>query len=601
MDDDSATLRRLLGQDDGAASATGTSEPADDAATLRRLLGQDDAPAAGASLPLAHAPDEGRPVEDYAEMPWADVAASGVKALPSSAGKALTGVAHAVTHPSETIGAIGDVGKGVYSKAVGALGFEQDPEEKAKTEALVNALGRHYAQTYGSMAGFKKSVAEDPFSVGMDLSVPLTIGAGAGAQAAGLTGKLARTAGMAATALDPVQGSLALAKTLAKAPAAAIKYGQSSATGISPALLDAARQAGETANPELRAAFLRHAKGEADAGEIANTAMNAVNELKSEASARYLGDKDALARSSVPLPMDKIDDAVDAFRKHVNHAGTATRFPGARDLLGRIEAQIAETHANPAARTMVGLDNLKQSLNDLYASSEARAGSAANYIPPIARAIKETIEAQDGTYAKMMEEWQEWRKQLLDYQKTLGANDKTAQSAQLAKIVKAAQGGRGESLMAKLAATQAGQALPYMIAGHVANPVIPEGLRRMLEFPTMLASAAMHWSAPLGVALTASPRVAGMGQYYAGRASGALNPVTKQPITYAASRLGEADAERPQRARGGRLTLDHAAHARRLIDLVSKTRDMQSSATKPLLTLPDDAIAKALAVANRSI
>ena len=189
-------------------------------------------------------------LQKYAEMPWSEVAASGAKHLLPSAGTALAGVGHAIIHPLETAEALKQLGQGAYSKAAGALGVQQEPEEKARTEHLIDALGEHYTGTYGSMGGFKKALALDPFSVGMDVSVPLTMGAGAVPETAGMVGRAASLAGKLGTVMDPVQASLAVAKGLGKAGGAGLRAAETVSTGVPQSLLKTASMAGSTADPE---------------------------------------------------------------------------------------------------------------------------------------------------------------------------------------------------------------------------------------------------------------------------------------------------------------------------------------------------------------
>lgn len=70
------------------------------------------------------------------------------------------------------------------------------------------------------------------------------------------------------------------------------------------------------------------------------------------------------------------------------------------------------------------------------------------------------------------------------------------------------------------------------------------------------------------------------------------------PASYAAI---EHEEKRQERASGGRVGIDHAAKAAELVKMVDKVRKKLSSSTEPLLKAPDEAITKALAVANEAI
>ena len=109
------------------------------------------------------------------EMGWGETLGHAAENFFPSVGGALKSTYDAVRHPLDTASAIGQLGKGAYSQAKGALGFEHD----AKDEVLIKALEDHYKQVYGSMEGFKKALAEDPAGIMMDASTFLTAGAGA--------------------------------------------------------------------------------------------------------------------------------------------------------------------------------------------------------------------------------------------------------------------------------------------------------------------------------------------------------------------------------------------------------------------------------------
>jgi hypothetical protein len=85
-----------------------------------------------------------------------------------------------ITHPIETAKGIGSLGLGLAQYA----GF---PGEEFKPS--VDALAADYKKTYGSLAGFKDALSNDPVRVAMDASMGL-----------GLLGKLGRAGGIGRTA-----------------------------------------------------------------------------------------------------------------------------------------------------------------------------------------------------------------------------------------------------------------------------------------------------------------------------------------------------------------------------------------------------------------
>jgi len=115
----------------------------------------------------------GKPTaQDYAAMPWSQVVEKGVNNLLPSAWNAVKSVPQAIYNYQDTGRAIGQIASGAASKAEG-LFSQQDPAQKAQNEAAFNTL----VAPYTSVAGFKKALAEDPFSVLTTAAIPFSGGA----------------------------------------------------------------------------------------------------------------------------------------------------------------------------------------------------------------------------------------------------------------------------------------------------------------------------------------------------------------------------------------------------------------------------------------
>jgi hypothetical protein len=600
---------------------------------------------------------------DYGAMPWSEVAQRGAQNLIPSAKSAWTGLAHAVTNPRETLSSLGQIGQGLYSKAAGAMGAEQDPQEKASNEALVNALGEHYASTYGSVAGLKKGLATDPFNIGMDVA-SLVPAVGAGARAAGLTAeagtmgaRFAQAANIASKAIDPIQGPIAAATAAAKGIGSlagkTIEGAQATGTGVPTTLLRAARAAGATTDPENKAAYFSFLKGNGDPRDIHAAAMAGLEELRQKASDAYLAGRNKIAASTTQLPLDKVQSALNDLNEFNNSGGNTTRFADAQPAIKSVNDQVldAATSPHPNARTMLDLDNLKQSLQDTANAPGVRGTSFQGKIGAVARAVRDTIADHDPTYAQMMDGWQQWRQQLQDMQKGLGLNDKVAQSNAIGRIMRKAKTPEGQPLLDSLAGTSAGKTLPYMLAGSAISPWHAKGLTGAVEgiggvgglvaaatHPSVAlpAAAAMAGSAPLW-----SPRIAGYMNYKAGqlaaspalRAAGkTISAATSEIPTTIGSRVGNQSlatnppaAPSPQykspyfpaeeappltvhrnpsrsaHAKGGKVVNGHQHLVDRLMKLAEKAKKFNDKKTEQILDVPDETVIKALDIAQKSI
>lgn len=631
--DDDAAIAELAGNSQPIAPhAASAPRYASDEDAIKSLIEEHFTPQGAAPAPTAstaHAPTAHAPTPDdadYENMSLGHAAYLGMGNLGHSAYGKAQALGHAIANPSETLSALGQVGTGLYSKAKGMF-VEQDKDQKAKDEAIVNAIGEHYGDTYGSMAGFKKTLATDPFDIGMDVA-SLVPGVGVAGRAAGLTadaagiaGKIAQAgsiAGKAASMLDPIQAGLTAGSTVGglglKAADALLTGAQATASGVPKTLLKVARSAGATNDAESAAAYSKFSRGHGSVSDIANTAEAAVDELKHNATQSYLSDKANLAKSQVQLPMNEIQKKLDELNQFSGYGSNSGRFSGQMHAVDDVNNQIKATlySQDPNARTMIDLDNLKQSLQET-ASALPNNSRFQGKISEIANAVRDTIANHDTTYAKMMDDWSNWKGQLANY-KGFGVNAKAADSANLAKMMRRIKAGDTD-LLTTLSNTQAGKTLPYMLAGHAVNPWLANGFQHLQYFPE-LAGALMYPAALphlAGLVAASSPKIAGATQYAVGKAGKYLAPVgtaidyaTSAPVTYAGTHLGQveqqqADGGRIGRKAGGRASNSAKAKADQLIAMADRIKKDEGKGTEPLLNVDDTTIAKALEIANRGI
>ena len=138
-------------------------------------------------------------------MPWSQVVEKGVNNLIPSAWNSIKSVPSAIYNYQDTGRAIGQIASGAASKAEGLFN-QQDPAQKAQNEAAINTL----IAPYTSVAGFKKALAEDPFSVLTTAAIPFSGGAAGAGRLAEMAGE-ASMAGKAASAASKLSGAAATA------------------------------------------------------------------------------------------------------------------------------------------------------------------------------------------------------------------------------------------------------------------------------------------------------------------------------------------------------------------------------------------------------
>jgi len=537
-------------------------------------------------IPLT--PVEGQlPASEYANMPISKVLGTAVTNLPSSGANVVKQLGNAVYNWPETLSSVGDLGRGLASKAAGAIGVEQDPAAKAEAERSVNAIGDMYKKRYTDYGEFAKTLAEDPFAIGMDVA---TVVPGVGlASKVPVIGKAAKVIAEASKFGDP----LALAtKTISAAPrvaAGALKLPQALATGSPAAALKIAEQVGRTGGKVERNAFLRGTSKDTPINTVSELGENMMQELRDKEQAAYLKGKSQL--STEELPMNDIYSTVARVESELGPQGLFTPF---RAVLDNMKKQIdtVATSSNKADRSAVGLDVLKRSLNDTINANSL--GEKIGAAGEIARSVRDTIAKADTRYADMMERYQQWIQNFKDL-KGIGFNDNLSETARIQKLLSLLKKEDRLDLLKKLSSsTSAGKELIPMLAGMAFREVAPPSYQGFgLAGLGMLAAQGPHG---ISAAALGSPKLSGLSQYALGRVGGAI-PQVSSAIPNA---LVNLEDQRMGRKSGGRVG-GHEAEADQLVLAAERAKKGLSAHTEGLLNTPDDTVASALEIANRSI
>jgi len=592
---------------------------------------------ANSSAPTASDEAKSPDNTDYASKGWlTDVLPATAKLAPKQFVETVQGIGHTLNpyNISETVGNFGKIGSGLASKAEGYLGVQQDPAEKAKTESLVNAIGQHYKDTYGGLlsgdtSGLKKELmTKGPIEPLMDAATVLTGGEGMLAKAPGMLGKAGALAGKLGSAIDPVQNALRVAGTVAKPLTWPIKkvapYMQAGFTGVPKNLIDVATSAGSTTNPVLKDAFNETlTSGTAAAGQTNNVVRDALNGILKEQSSDYIAGKKALTANGQLQPLDwgNVTDALDAARKETRTTDPTTGTFMIKDkmadpMLDDLDAEIRGTPptANSPGKlglmnqpvgsvfnTLEGFDDLKQKIGNMtYGPSIPP--STKRILGGVYNGVKKSIVDVYPDYQPLMEQSQQNIYDAKDLMSQAGS-DKIPATKQFAKVMLSTRKG-DDTLLGALAAQD--PTIPYRLAGHAMHDVLPSKLRTAIESPIALF-AAMHNPAMLPLLAASSPRVNANISYGIGKLSKLPKKITplKGNVLEQGSQLqnypqAQANGGRIERKDGGSV-IDPEKEAERLIGEVGRIRKQHSTKTRPLLNVPDEAITKALAVANAHI
>jgi hypothetical protein len=252
---------------------------------------------------------------------------------------------------------------------------------------------------------------------------------------------------------------------------------------------------------------------------------------------------------------------------------------------------------------MENFDLLKREIRDSGWGSTMPQTQERKIIDTLANAAKDTI--PDPVYRDTMEAYAKRTQDLNDLTKGLTVRGGST-SSQIRKILKDQKD--GGALIDSLAKYDPD--LPYKIAGLDVHEYLPKGfVGRMVGSLSGLGVAGLFGPHGLAAYAGSSPRVGGMLNYGVGRATGLPSRLVEQyPAAFEASRqAGRAEdvLNKPQRKSGGRIgratggRLGGVTTAAMLVDAAERAKKNNGKTTEALLNQPDEAITRALAIANR--
>lgn len=541
--------------------------------------------------------------------------------------------------------------------------FGMSPEELQRSQDILKGITSHYTNTYGPVlknwdySGVKKSFSERPWDIPMDLSMAIP-GVGAAFRGAGLAekagvagnvvGKFARGVELANPVSAPLWGA---GKALQHFPAGLGQF-QSFLTDIPASTIERARLVGSSSDPAARANFMKFLEGKGDLSEIAKNYTNAFEEYIANNKARYLQDRRALAANTRELNLQEgghfsplsVTDQLEryAFPKNATSPILSSDVEPIRMAINLV--QEAATNTNPAFRTMDQLDYTRRAIKGLY--SQINDTHAKGVVNDLGNSIRDLIVKNDPKYANLLEEWQSGLQAIDRFKNAIGTGEGGRELVNLSRIMKIASsegfGAKGKMLLLEELArtTQAGKHLPEQIAGATLSPkfsgksawvkdAAASGLLGALMH--VYGPGALYTIAAAGTGMAASsPRLAGLGHYYAGRASNIAPDVVKKALSmtapvvagpearniaaklgqlpvqpaaedYGTPLTGQSTGGRIERREGGRVGIDHSARAASLVRAAETAKKQESKTTEPLLQAPDERIVKALSLANEAI
>lgn len=439
---------------------------------------------------------------------------------------------------------------------------KSDLKRMAQNKTMASAVGKQYADRYGSWEGFKRAVAEDPASVLGDISTVLTGGA-ALAPKAGKTAAVLRTMG------DVTNPLYAVEKTakIATAPIVGAKFNvpvvnkELNVPSAAKGFIGTATGTGEAINQAIKAGesgsevFLNNLRKQADMQDVVKTASQGLNAMKAEKNAAYRSGMVDIKNDKSILSFDDIDEAIKSAQSKGSYEGIPTNEKTLKSVQEAKTAVNEWKNGDPSKfHTPEGLDALKQRIGsiieDLPYDSQARVA-----INDIYHATKKTIQDQAPTYADVMENYSKASDEINNIKSALSLNKKSNADTALKKLqsilrddVSSSYGHRKQ--MAEKLIEHGAKDLMPALAGQALSSWKPRGMLGNLETAGGAYYLLTH-PAALGTALMTAPfvvpRTAGEMAYAYGKGKGALKragekvPFTKEQARRAAMLLQQTN------------------------------------------------------------
>jgi hypothetical protein len=460
-----------------------------------------------------------------------------------SAAQYVSDIVAPILAPVETAKAVGELGKGLYSKAAGALGAKQDPEEKARTEASTDALGAFFRDRYGSAKAIEQTFRKDPMALIGDLSAVLSLGGGAAARAPGIIGKAGSAVARGGDIIDPVMaaGRATAATGGLLGRTAAEVTGVMSGTGAAPI------QQGYRAGVAGDTGFTTAMRGAGETEDALRLVESGIDKIKTQQRADYLSDMAALKTDTQVLDANPIIKALDDTKEIFASKSGSIINEGASNTYNTLRGKLEEFLTNPNMKnTPIEFDEMKQAIGEITNSIEK--GTKSSVVADrVYKSIVDEITKKAPAYAKTMSDYSEVQKLLTEIRKTfsVGGNPDTA-IRKLQSVMRNnvnTNYGRRTKLIDELAKYE--PSLPNIIAGQAMSTFTPRGLagqaaRLQAGAAGLLGvgGAVSPGAAALAVpALAASsPRILGETAYGLGRTAAGVGAVA--PYAAPALRVG---------------------------------------------------------------
>lgn len=426
-----------------------------------------------------------------------------------------------ILSPIETAKSLKDLGIGVYQLFTPGV---QPNEELAK------AVGKYFANRYGSLEKAKQTFANDPVGFAGDASILFTGGSTLATKVPGLAGKTTSAINKVGQAIDPVTPLTKGAGFVANKTGNVLADVLGMTTGAGKDAIQGAVSAGKSGGDAQRV-LIDNMRGNASADDVVNQAFDALNKTKQTKTKNYKSGMDAVKAANAKVDFKGIEKA---YQSVLNDFTIKTKkgpvLKGGADLqkkFNEINSLIKQWKNNPDLHKAQNVDALKQAVDSLW-----KPGKESVVVTKVRKAIHDEIVKQVPEYADTMKAYEQAVKFEKEIMKELSLNNKAAAGTVLRKL---------QSVMRNNASTNYGARLELLknldpdllpaLAGQSLNQITPRGIQRVIGGGQVGASA-LGYVDPVtlipGLSIQ-SPRLVGEGALKLGQTQNILNklPVKK--------------------------------------------------------------------------
>ena len=406
-----------------------------------------------------------------------------------SAGNAIAGVANTFMHPLSTADTLARGVAGGIGRGLGAIGVPlNDSPDAQQTLATADAIGGGLKDRYWGLDNLKRTAVTDPVGSLVDIATLASGGEGLLARAGMEGSNAANVLGSVSRATNPVNAATTAISKVAPLLGKGATYPLGLLSGAEPKALQIAAQSGNAGGDAatlFRAATRGHDSGEG----LVSDAKGALNAIAEQRRTNYLNGIAGTASSSATVDTSPIRQTLSDLRdslyaKPLNAGGdNASNFAPLQkgsnaDLktLDTIDNLLSQWEAHPEGRTPLGMDALKQRLNELQPTfADSGAGNQRRLVTAAQDAIRNQITAVEPTYAKAMTDYATSKASSDAITQSLSLGPRASVDTAFSKLLSSTRGDKANRA-ANVAALEAySPNLTARIAGQSLNDWTPKG------------------------------------------------------------------------------------------------------------------------------